>query len=1433
MGKTALGFAKILKVTIVPFLLLLAFFLFYKPIVNAGLGAAARWVLASKLNCKCAYRSVEWERNRIVFSDIVLFDAGGGKSAFHSHIEKASLQFDWREFPKRCKGHLSIDRPLLILSQTTHWPEWKGGKNWFDLTISLREGVIDIPGMDKARFSYDRSSPDQIGRLKLEWGTSGLYLEGFSEGRETTIDAEFKLLEMTRLQAFLKFGGMEWDGEFKEGKLDGWLHFALEDGKWKRSSSHLELNRVSFYSPRCSLKGIDGIFDWDGSIGVKKGLLGDFLPCRSNENEEGRIRVSLTRMGVETALANIEGVKGDLTYNSGMGAKWEIQGTGSANGSQFPISWRGRGFLHSQRANWIESELHLGDAVLLNEGREEESRRTWTADVRSLQAEHATLLQAFASAFLDQPELNSWNFATGILNGEGNLSLTDKAQIASWNLPHFEVENLSVKKGNALFCCGKAEGHFSADGGECSLSCGEIRIPLPGKKDLHGKGWEGKCVWEKNTLSPSYFSGWFETERGNKIQAGLKADGKWNQWNLEADLGGFLAGRLIFRGGWEEDKWGILIEPSEIEGMVFNGKGWVDPNFSYFLSAEKFQGKLDWLGKIWEGSFNGRIESIEKGLQVAGDRQECDWSFQAKVEKGAAASQLLPNCRIENAKMEIDASSDEISFFKMEGEWVHKQGILHFSCPLLSRKKQDWLFDIRFDSGPCDTWDILRLCGKSDGKELIFDEKKSHLLGSALNFTGCSWKEGKFDVQWTVPWNAVLSAGPCLQKWGISSFNRLPVSGAADVHFHYCNEGGSELFVQGVDFRWKGQPAALDWHVLQQKGEWNIDRFLLADFSMHCLIRKEEDKIKIDKGGGSWKNGLAAEFEGKITSDFHCELVLPHVKIDLSQIGSLTDSFGLSMKKMEGTLEGQGRLNYRGEFESDFDLNPSSLKAGPFALENKGPIHLYFSSEKGVFFRGLDLCILKPDGLDPSGLSWMDCKIDLLQYDTASSHWILNHSDIRLRASLLNELHRRPPFLRFLDEKQDLDFIAEIDCASDFSNFLCSMKEGTIPIAGTALQVKDLHLFWNENGCSADFQTLHKGHLLSIGFDMNFEPKIGGYLTLKEEGICLAEDERPLKIDWEYSEKGLSIQSIDGAFSGIDASFHAEINSLTNTLIGSARLDFNALSQFIPPKIAEVFQELKMGKGYELKGRLKFENQKAFFNGILSGKQLDLFGYQFRTLLGRVDLRPDFVGIYDLKISDSAGIMKIEQIVLEEKPGADWTLSIPQLAILELRPCLLQKPGKEPGPLSPLVVREIKITDFKGILDDSKTYTAKGDLHFINSYKRDYTVFDLPADVLSRIVGLDLELLIPVMGRLNFELKDRQFHLTELTDSFSESRRSEFFLEKGEQEPYMDLDGNLKILVKMKQFVLFKFTEAFLISIDGTLSDPQYRLQKKRRFFGM
>ena len=74
---------------------------------------------------------------------------------------------------------------------------------------------------------------------------------------------------------------------------------------------------------------------------------------------EGRLRLSLAQGSVKGGAGWIEGdTKGEFSFASGLGAKWELEGSGSARGEQFPISCKGRAFLHEARPHWVESEAY-------------------------------------------------------------------------------------------------------------------------------------------------------------------------------------------------------------------------------------------------------------------------------------------------------------------------------------------------------------------------------------------------------------------------------------------------------------------------------------------------------------------------------------------------------------------------------------------------------------------------------------------------------------------------------------------------------------------------------------------------------------------------------------------------------------------------------------------------------------------------------------------------------------------------------------------------------------------------------------------------------------------------------------------------------------------------------------------------------------------
>ena len=183
-----------------------------------------------------------------------------------------------------------------------------------------------------------------------------------------------------------------------------------------------------------------------------------------------------------------------------------------------------------------------------------------------------------------------------------------------------------------------------------------------------------------------------------------------------------------------------------------------------------------------------------------------------------------------------------------------------------------------------------------------------------------------------------------------------------------------------------------------------------------------------------------------------------------------------------------------------------------------------------------------------------------------------------------------------------------------------------------------------------------------------------------------------------------------------------------------------------------------------------------------------------------------------------------------EKNKNKWQFLMPLLKIKDLRPSLLKNINQPLDEITPFLIRELVLKDFKGELGNKNSFSGNGNLHFINSFKRGQSVFDFPADVLSRIVGIDQELLTPVKGTVDFFVKNGKFNLSKLGDSFSEAERSKFFLLDKGQKPYVDFDGNIYINIAMKQYVLFKFTESFVISIRGNLEDPKCNLKKKRGF---
>lgn len=800
----------------------------------------------------------------------------------------------------------------------------------------------------------------------------------------------------------------------------------------------------------------------------------------------------------------------------------------------------------------------------------------------------------------------------------------------------------------------------------------------------------------------------------------------------------------------------------------------------------------------------------------------------------------------------ISVSDCHFSGFLLEGEIDRSEGNgiiafkeFFFPCHLnlVQKNKSDWkvdgllaehpfqieafkkedangiLMDFRLRRG---LWDLARLVFRIQDGRIFLDPLKTEILGSEV-------KKEKNGFSLAIP----ASCTYLLQEFGVSSSLLPLLSGSLRIDFLYEKDLICRWLFRTDQLYWEDQvlPYLLQidqiesgWQVVLQKEE--ATKELLIQF----LAIYDDGIWILREGKFQGKDPLSHAFSGVFSGQCNPK-GLAQISLNDCIYELKTNFQQMDIEEEKISMQGKGCITFdlaSFDYEMDGDFSKISLEAGNFVVENTNPIHAFFSPSKGCMIQGIDSQVF----LNKQSVG--ACQIKLLHACPSSGAWLFHEAHLHVPETSFSKFFESKSLENqwsFFDLKHDIDFIADIQGNLEFSIFSLSLKEGLLPWKGELKHIQNLEFYLDEKEVFADFFYVHQNKDVQVTLKASRLDPRKGILTLQDPEYLFAEGEKPLEVHWRYEPHlGVAIDSMQGNFAGVDLAFYLQATDYQSHLVGNAKIDFQRLSLFVPPLIAEFFTELKMGKGYEMKGKLHIDQNdlsKIFFTGQLTGKEIELCGYQFRTFLAQIDIKPEEVKLFDLKISDSSGFFKTDTIVMQGKGGGLWTFQIPLLSFLEFRPSLLRAVGEKEGTISPLVIREMHFRNIQGFLEDRNTYTAEGELYFINSYKRQRTLFDVPSDVLSRLIGLDIELLVPVRGSLRYVLKDGFFQITSLEQAFSESSRSQFFL-ADKTVASLDLDGNLQLAIKMKQYVLFKLTESFTILIDGQLKNPRYRLQKKK-----
>ena len=299
------------------------------------------------------------------------------------------------------------------------------------------------------------------------------------------------------------------------------------------------------------------------------------------------------------------------------------------------------------------------------------------------------------------------------------------------------------------------------------------------------------------------------------------------------------------------------------------------------------------------------------------------------------------------------------------------------------------------------------------------------------------------------------------------------------------------------------------------------------------------------------------------------------------------------------------------------------------------------------------------------------------------------------------------------------------------------------------------------------------------------------------------------------------LKRLSGSLAGLNVDLVRE--SQIDLLKGTVGVDVADIFMLLPQEIQDRLIKLEVSGAYDLTGDFHCgENWK--FNGKVQAKDFAFLGYEFAFLEAEALLQNRECLFQNLVIDDESGTLSAKQIkCFKETVKSPWAFFIPVVSVQEFRPSLLTKLEESKQIKKPLVIKNATLFECRGYLDSPSTYAAKGTMNFTNAFKKEFSLFDIPLDMLKNL-GLDPNLFTPVIGEVDYELKAGKFYITALRNTFSEGKRSQFYLETPSSS-YLDLEGNLHFDIKLKQSVVLKIADSLTLSVRGTWERPKYSLQ--------
>ncbi len=856
----------------------------------------------------------------------------------------------------------------------------------------------------------------------------------------------------------------------------------------------------------------------------------------------------------------------------------------------------------------------------------------------------------------------------------------------------------------------------------------------------------------------------------------------------------------------------------------------------------------------------GEVISHQKGFWLKShfsqDATETTWGMKFDLSHGSWIKDSHLSIKEVKCQIAYDSEDQIFDIKSLSGKLLtgNQEEFITYqvSAPLITAKldafSPEWNFDFRVESA---TYDVARIYGKmikqGDFYSLLFKDNKSHFFGSSILLQTCQWDHkglaalnvgGKLDSNGLYQQLRFFARTGLLPLPSLSLQKVLSIQPQGDLEYQLEYNRSAEIFylnAKGRDLFSDANQKDLMIIAKRTGREWQLQNIQLGDLYIAGKIFKGKQFWDLSTLKCFWKNNRLALKEGNYDPKgrkliLHAESIHCHLgdfqrfcpdsfasyldgDVDLHGQIKLDLSKGIQNPTMESNLHCSAKL-----FDSQFDV------------ESLHPFFTFYTKESGW---NVENCQIKAS---QSPEIYTKFSFDRLCY--GPSGFSGSNVFFEIPPEMLSTICQKKiiPSITYSENafqwknfsftwdnltKARCDFVVSPSSATIHGH----LEDGYYWFGERSIPLKNITFALNKQNLllqlDSDIKNKEISWQMALHLDDEFSTKVQIFDKLRPE--------QRLKIEAEYREdQGINFRKIEGGFCGLETVFYpvASDEKQWQALKGHVKFHAEQIAPLLSEEFRKTIEKLKIGNGYELSGDI-FVNQtdpsNSYFQGHLKGKKFGLLNCQFKTMLSKFYADKNTIKLQKLAISDRSMQLKVDHMLINHLGKGEWKMDLPELLIQDFRPSLLKQIGKKRSKLKPFYIQDLSFYQVKGILGDRMSFKGLGQMHFTNTFKTEYNLLDLPLEIISRL-GLDMKLLIPVQGRLEYNIDQGRINLTKLKKCYSEGKRSNFYLSPTKFS-YVDFEGRLNIHIRMKQYVLLKITELFTLSIRGDLEQPNFSLK--------